>query len=102
MSGINCTIGECQHNQNCQCCLESISVSGGGTSSNTCCDSFSKGSGFQSSNETPCSCHSIACEAHDCVHNDNCECHADNISVCACSSDCNCDDDTQCSSFCPQ
>ncbi|SHJ59148.1 protein of unknown function [Hathewaya proteolytica DSM 3090] len=99
MPKLSCGVFNCAYNDSNLCSLNSIKVSGGETKSNTCCSSFAESngvtncvSGFASPDTD------IHCEAHDCIHNENCACHADNVDVSSLGSANNCID-TKCNSF---
>lgn len=98
MPKLKCGVNSCANNaENC-CCLGKIDVAGGVTAENTCCSSFIELTGATNAADTPNESLSVDCDAHDCVHNKDCQCCAESIDVAGAGA-CNCTD-TQCSSFC--
>lgn len=89
MTSLKCTVENCIHNASRLCSLNEIDVNGldAHESDGTCCHSFKDGEGKVSNsaaleNAKPET--SIKCSATNCVHNDDCHCHADGVEVCGC------------------
>lgn len=89
MTSLKCTVENCIHNASRLCSLNEIDVNGPDAheSDGTCCHSFKDGEGKVSNsaaleNAKPET--SIKCSATNCVHNDDCHCHADGVEVCGC------------------
>lgn len=98
MPNLSCSVTCCGHNDNKMCTLNSIDVSGGGTSENTCCNNFTREQSFKNSSTCGSKKTHIYCQAMDCKYNDECTCVADNIDISTCCSDSSCED-TRCSTF---
>lgn len=98
MPRLSCSACECGHNSEGYCCLDAVNVSGGVSKENTCCASFTINSGASNCCSTPSAQTAVTCRANDCVHNENCTCHADSVSICTCGSGCTCKD-TECDTF---
>ena len=103
MPNLICSVENCAYNKEHLCSLDEIKVDGhqATESHSTCCASFvNKSDSF--SNCANCGCAKeeteIECHAHNCVHNDDCKCHADGIDVCGCGS--NSAKGTECNTFC--
>ena len=103
MPKLVCSVENCAYNAEHLCALNEIQVGGQNATSTeaTCCDSFRQ-EGESVSNCVNGSCASketeIDCEATNCVHNDNCKCHADSIDVCGCGA--KHAKGTECATFC--
>lgn len=101
MPRLNCSADTCAHNSNSYCCMNSIHV-GGATATkaaSTCCDNFEhKNMAFTNDVQSPQQELYVDCKAHNCVHNSNCQCAADSISIAGNSA--YQVDETNCSSFC--
>lgn len=85
MPRLDCSVVTCKYNQDHGCVRDNIRV-GGAAASNpheTCCDSFEerRGDSYTNSFSEPSLCVDIECKAKNCVHNDDCRCHADRIDV---------------------
>ncbi len=102
MPRLDCSVMNCRYNQDHGCVRDNISVGGAmaKSSSETCCDSFEEKSGdsFTNSFREPSLKVNIRCEAKNCMHNDNCSCHAQSIDVGG-SNACKCEQ-TVCGTFC--
>ncbi|MFQ7574077.1 MAG: DUF1540 domain-containing protein [Lachnospira sp.] len=101
MTTLGCNVNSCTHNKDNCCCLNSIQVQGENACrcDDTCCESFYEldRESPQNLNESPKTILSVACDATNCVFNEDKVCSADHISisgVCA-SSSC----ETVCASF---
>jgi hypothetical protein len=100
---LNCTVGNCRHNKENLCCLDSIKVEGADAkvSDATACGSFAerKEDGYSNSMsyEQPSKTSMIDCAAKNCNYNDNCKCTAGQIQVSGPNAHDNCD--TKCSTF---
>ncbi|ATD56050.1 DUF1540 domain-containing protein [Clostridium chauvoei] len=100
MPKLNCCANNCTHNSENYCCRNQIDVGGENAthSGGTCCESFQESDGsFTNSIQSPNTNLSIACNATNCIHNSNCQCDAESVSVSgvsACTSE-----QTECSSF---
>ena len=72
------------HNEDNCCCLSSIEVNGSNACNceDTCCGSyFEDKSGEKNSAQTPHVSLSIACQATNCMYNDDKVCHADHVDI---------------------
>ncbi len=98
MPNIKCSVKNCKHNNNSLCALNEINVTGGECKADTCCSSFIESNGASNCNCDASPYTSVACKAHDCKHNEDCECHASNINICKCGSGCDCEA-TECDSY---
>lgn len=102
MATLRCTVSQCMHNKQNQCCNQSIGVGGGINASaadNTMCKDFVNGMGaMSSSSEVPNPNLQITCNAENCKHNLAGKCKADYVDISAMSVVSN-SCDTQCSSF---
>lgn len=101
MPDLSCSVTHCKHNSNHLCILDSIKISGGNSKEGTCCESFVEaGTAENATNksvEASAKTH-VYCTANDCTFNDECDCRADGIDICKCSSNCCCHE-TECHSF---
>ncbi len=98
MPKLNCGVSNCGNNAEGACCRGAIEVAGGATAENTCCSNFLEGSGATNTATTPNETLVVACNAHDCAHNENSQCCAESINVAGMGATNAVD--TQCSSFC--
>ena len=79
-----CNVKSCCHNEDNCCCLSSIEVNGSNACNceDTCCGSyFEDKSGEKNSAQTPHVSLSIACQATNCMYNDDKVCHADHVDI---------------------
>lgn len=101
MPDLSCSVTHCKHNSDHLCILDSIKISGGNSKEGTCCESFVEaGTAENATNksvEASAKTH-VYCTANDCTFNDECDCRADGIDICKCSSNCSCHE-TECHSF---
>ena len=98
MPNLSCTVTQCKHNNGNLCMLDSIRISGGNSKEGTCCDSFVEaGNATNHSGDAQARTH-VYCTATDCTFNDDCDCKADGIDICRCTSNCSCHE-TECHSF---
>ena len=84
MSQLDCNVKSCCHNEDNCCCLSSIEVNGSNACNceDTCCGSyFEDKSGEKNSAQTPHVSLSIACQATNCMYNDDKVCHADHVDI---------------------
>ena len=88
MTILNCTVKNCYYNKSSKCCREGIQV--GGTDATvtdaTYCGDFrekldSATSKTEHCDEGPEKKLEIKCDAVKCIFNDNCKCHAKEISI---------------------
>ena len=106
MPNLVCSVENCANNEDCLCALNEISVCGceAQTSDNTCCASFREESESFSNCAGNCGCATasteVACQAHNCTHNEDDCCCADSINVCGCGAKRS--EGTECSSFVPE
>ena len=87
MPDLSCAVTSCFYNKTDRCCK-------------TSCGSFRprRGDSFVNMEAgTPEAKTSVHCEAHECVHNDNCNCVADRIGIAGAHA-CDCKE-TECSTF---
>lgn len=101
MPNLSCSVTHCKHNSDHLCILDSIKISGGNSKEGTCCESFVEaGTAENATNksvEASAKTH-VYCTANDCTFNNECDCRADGIDICKCSSNCSCHE-TECHSF---
>ena len=100
MPELYCTVCDCRYNQDKRCCIGSIQVGGedAATSTSTCCESFDDKCDCPTNEaQYPTPEMQIGCEAVNCVYNENCECHADKVSIEG--DNCHECDETCCSTF---
>lgn len=85
MPALVCSAQKCVYNKEMYCSKDKIQVGGDSakTSEDTCCASFVERSGDNMSNSvgTATEHTGVACEACDCKHNHETECHADKIGI---------------------
>ncbi len=85
MTDLGCCVKNCVHNEDNMCCRGNIKVEGktAKDSSCTCCGSFQDSSCGCAKNATCCpdSKIEVACDATNCIYNDNLKCSADHIDV---------------------
>ena len=84
MAQLDCNVKSCCHNEDNCCCLSSIEVNGSNACNceDTCCGSyFEDKSGEKNSAQTPHVSLSIACQATNCMYNDDKVCHADHVDI---------------------
>ena len=90
----------CEHNKDYCCCLSSIKVEGHDACNcdNTCCSSYDEASeSATNSAKSPKLNLSIACEADNCIYNEDKLCNADHVDISGiCATDA---DETVCSTF---
>lgn len=98
MPNLSCSVTRCKHNNNNLCMLNSIKISGGDTKEGTRCDSYAESDGATNyTGEADVRTH-VYCLAKDCDYNNDCDCVADGIDICTCSSGDGCKE-TECHSF---
>lgn len=105
MANLKCDAKNCIHNDDCYCCISHICVGGARAQSEeeTCCDYFkeksdtavNQGCGCVDKEKNPVV--DIDCKAEQCVYNEDCHCHADEVCICG-SSACDCEE-TCCGTF---
>ena len=83
---LNCNATNCVHNLDCECKAGAINISGQSavSTSGTTCTTFvdkAKSSFVNSVDDLTTGTSNIKCEAHNCVHNENKGCHADNVQI---------------------
>ena len=83
---LNCNATNCVHNLDCECKAGAINISGQSavSTSGTTCTTFvdkAKSSFVNSVDDLTTETSNIKCEAHNCVHNENKGCHADNVQI---------------------
>lgn len=89
MPSLVCSVENCAYNKEHLCGLNEIHVAGTSAveAETTNCSSF-RNQGDSYSNCAGCSCGTketeVDCDAHNCVHNSDCKCHANAIDVCGC------------------
>ena len=98
MPNLSCSVTNCKHNDNNLCALDSIKISGGNRKEGTCCESFVEANGATNHAHDASVPTHVYCLAKDCVFNSECDCVADSIDICRCTSKCQCHD-TECHSF---
>lgn len=98
MPNLSCSVTCCGHNDDKLCTLNSIDVSGGGSSDNTCCQSFTRDHRTKNMSGNASYKTNIYCQAMDCKYNDECTCVADTIDISTCCQDSSCED-TRCKTF---
>lgn len=83
MTGLMCSVSNCAFNKDNQCCNSYISIGGklAFQSKSTYCSSFQEVSSLVSLNDHGKSSVDIECEAENCIHNKDGECHAKNIII---------------------
>ncbi|MGL4569482.1 MAG: DUF1540 domain-containing protein [Clostridium sp.] len=99
MATLSCGVGECSHNKENHCCLQSIDVGGchAKTSSSTNCNSFDEKEGSLSSLEQSINPNmAISCAAVNCMYNENERCVSNYVDIEGQNSS------TECSSFVPK
>ena len=101
MTHLDCSVQNCMYNQDNSCSKESIHVDGSSASSteDTCCKSFVERKEGAATNSTKEAVKptDIACEAVNCMYNEDCRCDAEHIGI-AGSDACDCEH-TECASF---
>lgn len=101
MTNLDCSVVNCLHNRDNTCCLDSIHVDGSGAkvTEETCCKSFTKKGANASMNcaSEPKKPTDVACDAVDCIYNEECRCDAEHIGI-AGRDACSCTQ-TECASF---
>lgn len=99
---LRCDVVNCMHNAERCCCKGSILVEGDNAdnSVDTFCASFYEKDedSYRNVYETPDYSLQVDCEATNCIYNEDCECHAEQIGICGGGSCC-CSEDTVCSTF---
>lgn len=85
MVALNCNVETCVHNADRHCCKGDICVEGytAKEPTETCCGSFAerKGESFRNRFEKPDRFIGVACEAEQCVFNENRRCIAEHITI---------------------
>lgn len=84
MTKLKCDARSCAYNNDYYCCINSIQVGGKEAThkSSTCCDSFAEKTGtISNSNQTPNPHMEVACEATNCVYNENYKCDASEVRI---------------------
>ncbi|WP_302626517.1 DUF1540 domain-containing protein [uncultured Eubacterium sp.] len=88
MTKLNCSVKNCYYNKSSKCCREGIKV--GGTEAivtdATYCSDFREKRDSATSKTEHCDCGpenrlDIKCHAVNCTFNDNCKCHAEQITI---------------------
>ena len=100
MAKLSCSVNNCCHNSSNYCCNNEIKVGGkkANSPSSTCCESFQEMTeAFTNNVQTPNPSLNVKCEATNCIHNSDCSCSANSISIDGISASNS--DDTQCVSF---
>ena len=92
--GLSCNATNCSHNFDRQCKAGAINVGGQSAvqTSDTTCTTFvdrAESSFVNSIDALNTDVYNIKCEAHNCVHNENKGCHADNVQIDAQNAHCN-------------
>lgn len=102
MTNLRCEAKNCIHNDKPYCCISHICVGGSQAKCDveTCCDDFRE----KRDNAVNSCCDTkknpqidIDCKAVNCVYNENCHCHAEDVNICG-SDACVCDE-TCCGTF---
>ena len=88
MTKLNCTVKNCYYNKEKKCCRDGIQVGGTDatvTDATYCGDFREKKDGFTAKAEHcesgPESTLDVRCDAVKCTFNDNCKCHAKQITI---------------------
>lgn len=84
MTDLGCNVKSCEHNKDNCCCLSSIQVTGSSACNcdNTCCSSYDEASKSASNSaKTPKLNLSIACEAVNCIYNEEKRCNANHVDI---------------------
>ena len=102
MTNLSCNASTCTHNADKCCCLSGIDVKGANacTCDETCCGSFDnkkENGSARNAAASPKLNLTIQCAAHNCVYNEDCHCHADEVCICG-SAACDCEE-TCCGTF---
>ena len=103
MPGLVCSAQSCVYNDAMYCSRGNIEVGGADAQvcQDTCCESFQGRSGDSAKNtmKSGCTCtqSDIHCEAKNCMHNQNCVCHAEKVDIAGAAA-CRCDE-TECVTF---
>ena len=101
MTQLNCSVRNCNYNEDALCCRDQIKVEGSSaTASNeTCCGSFAEKRTRSASNrvQEPDPATEVSCKAEKCIYNENEKCGASGIGV-AGSNACCCGE-TECGTF---
>lgn len=101
MTRLDCSVKNCKYNEDNCCCKGNIEVDGSSAthSNETCCGSFVERGADSMRNAVaePKKASEVSCKAEQCIHNDNCVCHASGINIagdhaCCCS-------ETECETF---
>lgn len=88
MTVLNCSVKNCYYNKSSKCCRDGIQV--GGTDATitdaTYCGDFREKTDSATSKAKHCDCgpqdrSEVRCEATRCTYNDNCKCHAKEITI---------------------
>ena len=88
MTELNCSVKNCYYNKNSKCCKGGIHV--GGTDATiteaTYCEDFREKKDAMTAKAEHCDCGperkaDIKCDAVRCTFNDNCKCHAKEITI---------------------
>ena len=88
MTVLNCSVKNCYYNKSSKCCKDGIQV--GGTDATivdaTYCEDFRKVKDSATAKSEHCDCvpdkkKNVRCDAVRCTFNDNCRCHADEITI---------------------
>ena len=101
MPSLVCSVQNCVYNNAMYCSKGDIMVGGEQAQKcqETCCESFQerKTDSAKSSMGTPSQQIKVACKAHNCTYNQECECHAEKITIAGAGA-CNCRE-TECVTF---
>ena len=102
MTQLDCNVVSCIHNtENC-CCKDTIEVEGQSATkaANTCCGSFHERNGHSCKNtmeKNAKKATDVACEAKNCIYNEDGYCDADHIGIVGAAASTNAQ--TECKSF---
>lgn len=101
MTQLDCTVTSCLYNRDCLCSRENITIGGSGArrSGETCCESFcEKGTNTLNAIGHTGENVQIACDACECIHNEDCRCTASHIGIGGGGGVCRCTE-TECEDF---
>lgn len=101
MTNLDCSVKNCTYNKDDCCCRNNINVDGphAKVTEETCCKSFAERKGDTSISEVeeakkPTN---VACNASNCIYNEDCYCDAEHIGIAG--RDACCCTGTECASF---
>ncbi|MCD8150705.1 MAG: DUF1540 domain-containing protein [Clostridiales bacterium] len=101
MTQLDCTVTSCLYNRDCLCGKGNIVIGGRDAvkSGDTCCESFrERGTNTINRVDQADTAVEIACEACECIHNEDCKCSASHIGIGGGSGVCQCGE-TECEDF---